>query len=141
MALRNITNKLLLSWYQLLNGHISVNVYRGSAPPNENGNYVLLRAESETFSPNSNTLVTNPVIITEIVTKHHNVIDDGVVNDIDDEIAQLAITGPGLTGLTNQTGINITNVRRQNATDVQEDDGNKLIHRLITRNLHRVVQT
>lgn len=137
---RNIVNKVLKAWYELLNGNISVNVYRTDAPPTEDGNYVLLRAESETDSTNNARHVSNPVVITEVVTRHPIRIDDSIAPGIDDEIASLLFQSVGKHSLPAQDGIQITDVRRANATYINEDDGVNRYHRLVTRNVHRVAQ-
>lgn len=138
--MRNVTNLLMNAWLQRLKGNISVPVYRVDAPSSEKGNYVLLRVESETESNNNQQFVTNPVIITEVVTKFDTAIEDDLAATIDDEIAQLVTPRPGISGLPQQAGIQITDVRRLNATYIGEDDGTYRYHILATRNLHRVVQ-
>lgn len=142
MALRNITNKVLKAWFEMLDGVISVPVYRTDVDSYVAGNYVILRVESETSKLNNNSFVTSPVIITEVVTRFNKVIDDGVAADIDDEIAQLLYQGgAGSHNLPAQQGIQIVEVKRQEATYLPEDDGIYKYHRLITRNVCRVVQT
>lgn len=138
--MRNVTGKLMNAWYELLSGNISVPVYRVDAPPTEEGNYVLLRAESETDDTNNHSFVTNPVIITEVITKFQARIDDGLAGEIDDEIAQLIQPTPGTHALPVQDDIQVVDVRRSSATYINEDDGTFRYHRLVTRNLHRVVQ-
>lgn len=140
MAAINITNKIMKAWYEMLNGFISVPVYRVDAPASEEGNYVLLRVESETDNSNNDKFVTNPVIITEVVTKYKVAIKDGDAADIDSEIATLLFPSVGQLGLPAQEDIQITEVFRTNATYLPEDDGTFRYHRLITRNRHRVVQ-
>lgn len=140
MAAINITNKIMKAWYEMLNGFISVPVYRVDAPASEEGNYVLLRVESETDNSNNSKFVSNPVIITEVVTKYKVAIKDGDAADIDSEIATLLFPSVGQLGLPAQEDIQITEVFRTNATYLPEDDGTFRYHRLITRNRHRVVQ-
>lgn len=137
---RNNTNKVLTAFYELLNGVISKPVYRTDAPATQEGDYVLLRAESETDATNNNRHVSNIVIITEVVTKHATMIDDSIAPGIDDEIAELMFTNPGVNNLPAQTGIQITSITRENATYINEDDGTSRFHRLITRNVCRVAQ-
>lgn len=136
----NVKNKLMSAWYNALNGVISVPVYRTDADPTDEGNYVLLRFESETEDSNNANFVTLPVIITEVVTKFSTRIDDGLAADIDTEIGQAIFIRPGVTALGQIEGIQISDIRRSNATEIQEDDGTNRYLRLITRNIHRVVQ-
>lgn len=137
---KNIVIKVLKAWYELLNGNISVPVYRMDAPATQEGNYVLLRVESETDARNNARHVVNPVIITEVVTKHQGMIDDTIAPGIDDEISQLLFTSTRQHNLPVQADIQITDVRRANATYINEDDGTNRYHRLVTRNVHRVAQ-
>lgn len=142
MAAANITNKVMKAWYEMgTAGSLSVPLYRGDVPAAEEGNYVLLRVESETDNTNNSKFVTNPVIITDVVTKFRVAVKDGVAADIDSELATLLFPSPGQLGLPVQSGIQITEVVRSNATYLYEDDGAFRYHRLITRNRHRVVQT
>lgn len=136
----NVTNLVLKAWWEMLNGNISVPVYRVDAPASEEGNYLLLRVESETDNSNNSKFVTNPVIITEVVTKYKVAIKDGDAADIDSEVATLLFPSVGQLGLPAQSGIQITEVQRTNATYIPEDDGTFRYNRLITRNRHRVVQ-
>lgn len=137
----NVTNKVMKAWYEMLTqGNLSVPVYRVDAPASEEGNYVLLRVESETDNSNNAKFVSNPVIITEVVTKYKVAIKDGDAADIDSEIATLLFPSVGQLGLPAQEDIQITEVFRTNATYLPEDDGTFRYHRLITRNRHRVVQ-
>lgn len=137
---RNIVIKVLNAWYELLNGNISKPVYRVDAPATEEGDYVLLRVESETDSTNNARHVSNPVLIVEVVTKHAIMIDDTVAPGIEDEIMQLVFSNPGVHNLPQQDGIQITDVRKRDSTYLNEDDGTRRIHRLISRWTHRVAQ-
>lgn len=138
--MRTITGKIMNAWHELLNGNISVPVYRTDAPPDETGNYVLLRVESENDLSNNHSFVTNPVIITDVVTRFDIRIDDGLAAEIDDEISQLLKSSSATHNLPEQDDIQIVDVRRVNATYINEDDGVSRFYRLVTRNLHRVVQ-
>lgn len=128
------------SWYELLNGNISVPVYRTDAPSGFDGHYVLLRVESDTDSSNNQEFVTNPVIISEVVTKFAARIDDGLAIEIDSEIGIRLKSKSSTHNLPAQPDIQIVDVRRSNASYINEDDGESRYHRLITRNLHQVVQ-
>jgi hypothetical protein len=144
MAAINVTNLLMKAWYEMLHNNINVGgiipVYRVDAPVSQEGHYILLRVESETDRSNNAKFVTNPVIITEVVTKFAAAIKDGVAGDIDSEIASLLFPSVGQLGLPAQDDIQVTEVFRTNATYIPEDDGTFRYHRLITRNVHRVVQ-
>ena len=138
--MKNVTGLLLNAWYELLSGNISVPVYRTDAPPTEEGNFVLLRVESDTDNSNNQKFVTNPVIITEVITKFSVRIDDGLAIEIDNEIGELVKPTSATNALPVQAGIQIVDVRRENATYLPEDDGTFRYNRIITRNIHRVLQ-
>lgn len=137
----NVAHKILTAWSQLLDRNISCKVYRTSVPASETGNYVVLRMESETDRTNNSRYVTAPVIITEVVCVFKTMIDDSVAPGIDSEITELLFSSPAQHNLPPQDGISITDVRRLNATYLDEDDGTFKYHRIITRNIHRVQQT
>jgi hypothetical protein len=137
---KNIDFLVMKAWYALLNGVISKPVYMIDAPADEEGDYVLLRIESTTDSTNNARHVSNPVLITEVVTRHKTMIDASVAPGIDNEIAQALFPTVGKNALPVQDGIQITDVRRVNATYINEDDGVNRYHRLVTRNVHRVAQ-
>lgn len=136
----NVTNKVLDAWFALLDGNITVPVYRIDAPATETGNYVLLRAESDFDVPNNHKWVSTPVIISEVVTKFAIMIDDSVAAEIDSEIAGLLYDSPSQHNLPAQDGIQIVAVKRRDQTYLPEDDGTDRYLRLIVRNVHRVEQ-
>jgi len=137
----NVGNRVLKAWYELLDGNTSVPVYRVDAPITETGNYILLRIESDSDTPNNQKFISNPVIITEVVTKFSTMIDDSIAGEIDEEIGELLFpTTVAQQALPTQADIQITSVQRRDATYLQEDDGTYRYHRLITRNVHRVEQ-
>lgn len=134
---------ILKSWYELLNNNtlVGVPVYRTDAPPDAPDKYVLLRMESSSDRRNNSTNVTNPVLITEIVTKYAARINDQDVFTIDSGIGTALSSTPATHNLPAQAGIQIVSVIRQNETVVPEDNGaTPRVNRLITRNVHRVVQ-
>lgn len=137
----NVTNRVMKSWFELLSGNLSVPVYRVDAPASENGNYVLLRVESDSDTPYNQKFVSNPVVVTEVITKFQTIINDTVAAEIDEEISELLFpTDPAHHALPVQDDIQITSVQRRDTTYLQEDDGTNRYHRLIVRNVHRVEQ-
>jgi hypothetical protein len=137
----NVTNKVIAAWYQMLNNLVSVPVYRYDAPPTEYGDYILLRVESDgDQNTNNQRYISNPVIITEVVTRSKARLDDIKAANIDNQITLLLSSTPATHNLPSQDGIGITRVRRANATYLPEDDGETRYLRLITRYTHRVEQ-
>lgn len=138
--MRNVTNLIMKAWYELLSGNISVPVYTDDAAPTEEGHYVLLRIESDGDNSNNQNFVTNPVLITEVVTRFSTRIDYWKAGEIDSEIGVLLKPTSATHALPVQEDIQIVDVRRSNATYINEDDGTFRYKTLVTRNLHRVVQ-
>lgn len=137
----NPGRKLLKAWMDLLDGAISVPVFRTDAPSGQAGHYVLLRMESSTSRHNNHDFVTNPVVIVDIVTVFDNKIDDVIVFDISTEIDELVSPTPAEIGLPVQSGIQIVTVDKQSETILPEDDGSApKINRLVARYIHRVLQ-
>jgi len=137
----NVTNRVLKAWFELLDGTLPVPVYRVDAPATEQGNYVLLRVESDTDSSNNQSGVSNPVIITEVVTKFSTMINDAIAGEIDEEISELLFpVDVAHCALPSQNDIQIVSVIRRDSTYISEDDGTNRYHRLIVRNVHRVLQ-
>lgn len=129
------------AWFELLDGNISVPVYGGDVPKEERGHHVQLRVESDIDGSNNQTFVSNPVIISEVVTRFETMIDDGVAPGIDREIKVLLFPiDPAHHALPVQDDIQIVSVQRRDATYIQEDDGSDRYLRLITRNVHRVIE-
>jgi hypothetical protein len=141
----NVSTRILTAWFQLLNGNISVPVYRYEAPPTEEGNYVLIRVESDANTPNKHRFFSNPVVITDVVTRFAGGgrINDELAQEIDEEIGVLLFGEPNPTVIHNlpaQEDIQIISVERQSATYLPEDDGTDRYLRILTRNVHRVEQ-
>lgn len=134
--MRNVAGYILNNWFDKLNGNISVPVYRTNVPAEERGNYVLLRMESDTYRGNNHSFVTRPVLIYEVVTRFQMAIDDGLANEIDDEVVQIMFTKPGASSIQQ-----ITEMRRESATYIDEDDGDEKYYRLAVRVSHRFSQT
>jgi hypothetical protein len=135
----NVMGPLVDAWYELLD--ISVPVYRVSAPEREKGNYVILRAESETGQNNKQYFNTDCVVIVDIITRFHNAIDTSVVDSIDGEISSLILTTPGRHNLSEASGLQILNVKKETANYLEEDDGKNRYYRKISRYTHRVHET
>lgn len=137
----NPGGKILAAWYSLLNGSLPIPVYRTDAPPDAPEQYVLLRLESSTDARNNHSNVTNPVLITEIVTRFDARIDDEQIFFYDTLIGQALSSSPATHNLPIQSGIQIVTVVRRDQTVLPEDDGTYRYNRLITRNVHRVLET
>lgn len=137
----NVGNKILKSWYDLLNGEISVPVYRVNAPPSAKWNHVIIRKESETETWIKSAFIKNPIVVVDIVTKFHTVINDSIVDEIDSEIDELYVTLPGRNNLPEQDGIQISLVKKEQTIYLDEDDGTNKIYRHITRYSHAITNT
>jgi len=140
--MRNVMSKLVDSWWDLLNGSISVPVYIESVPGSQGGNYVLLRAEGETeVERNKKTWIKEAVLIAEVVTVFdtNELINTNTVDDIDNEIGVLLINNPySGHNLSAQSDMVINRVDDETTTYLQEDDGEKKYYRKITRYNHLI---
>ncbi len=138
----NKAYKVRKAWFELLNNNISVPVYATDVPATYRGHYVQLRIESDSDSSNNQAFVSNPVIITEVVTQFETMIDDSVAPEIDDEIKRLLNpVDVAHHVLPLQEDIQIVSVQRRDATYLPEDDGSiPRIFRIVTRNIHRVIE-
>ncbi len=136
----NVTTPLMESWYELLHGNISVNVYRTNAPVTEKGNYVVLRKESESEVPLGSRIWTKPIIVVEIVTRFPNSNRDDVSGEIDNEISLLWSGAILNNNLPVKVGIQISNVYKQGVTFLDEFTGSEYIYRHITRYRHDITQ-
>lgn len=142
----NPGHKLLTAWFTLLNGNITYNsanvpVYRTDVPEGEMGAHIILRLESSTDKRNNQSNVTMPVLITEVVTRYDTMINDAEVFEIDTAIGELLSSNPWSHNLPIQTDIQVVTVVRRDQTVLPEDDGVSRYNRLITRNVHRVLET
>lgn len=137
-----VTGKLMDSWQELIDGAISVPVYKESAvPEEEEGNYVDLRVESEFQNDTKHSFVSEVVVITDIVTRFNAAIDRSIAEGIDNEIKALIRPGHGQHGLMAQDGMQILNVYHQTTSYLTEYDGGQKYYRKIVRYKHRVIQT
>lgn len=135
------TGDLLQAWYDMLNTHISVPVYKYDVPELENGNYVIIRIESGTGANNKRSLNDTVVVITDIVTRFNNNVDSSVAESIDAAIFSLALPTSRGGGLVNPSGMQILNVNRENFDYIEENDGTNVYLRKMSRYSQRIHST
>lgn len=132
-------NLLMDAWYNLIE-NISVPVYRIDVPEDEKGDYVILRPESGTGQNNKRSINDDVVIITDVVTRFVNNVDGSVAEAIDKEIFDLVLPNPQGHGLSDPSGMQILNVKRENFDYLEEFDVQKY-YRKVSRYVHRIHQT
>lgn len=137
----NAHTKILDAWMSLLDGNISVPVYRIDVPEEEEGNYVQLRVEGGTGINNKRNISDEFIVITDIVTIFENNIDGSVVDGIDAEIFDLVLPTSRGGALAQTSGMQILNVSRENFDYLDENDGTKKYYRKVSRYKHIVTQT
>ena len=136
------------SWNTLLNGSLSyqgkaVKVYNPDAPEDldpsatVSEHYVIVRAESEAEVSNKKTYAMNSVVVVDIVTIFQNNINRKVAEDIYGQIVGLVFSKPGRNRLSEQTGIQITEVKVE-GTFYRDEVGDQKIRRKIVRFSHRI---
>lgn len=135
------TGLVLQAWYNMLNGVLSVPVYKYDIPEAVETNYVLLRVESGTGQSNKRSNVDDVVIITDVVTRFQNNADSSVCEGIDAAIFALALPTPQGGGLVNPSGMQILNVKRENFDYIEESDQDIIFFRKISRYAHRIQST
>lgn len=134
----SVASELMAAWFQLLDGNISVPVYRGDVFSNENS-YVLLRYESESNAKNKTSFASNNVVVVEVVVKSNGYINDSTAYEIDGEIKELVYDDPRTHNIVTPS-YQVVTVNFGGTTPLYEDDGNIRLHRLITRFEHRIKQ-
>ena len=144
----NTMDKLVNAWYALLNGALTYNslpvgVFQEDVPEDTEGHYVILRAEGETGVSNKRSFALDSVVVVDIVTVFQNNVDSSVANNIDNQIAGLILTSPGVNGLSAQSGFQILNVTMETSSYLREyDNGSETaIYRKVSRYRHLAYQT
>jgi len=137
----NVMGKLMDSWASLIDGVISVPVYKEGSVPESAHNYVELRAESEAEDDTKHSFRNDAVVITDIVTRFQVAIDRSVADRIDGEIKALVRPNPASHGLSPQTGMQILNVIPSDASYFDEVESGTKYYRKIVRYTHRIIQT
>lgn len=138
--MNNVSKQIRQAYYDALNGNISVKVYKEDVPESEHDHHVVIRVESETGETHSSGFVTKPVVMVEVIGVFTNSVDPDVVDDIDNEVRQ--ILKPDVSSRTfNVSGIQISCIKAESSTLLQEDDGHNRYYRKITRWTNRVSHT
>jgi|SRR5688572_11638530 len=138
----NTMGKLMDSWEELLADVISVPVYKEeSVPEDETGNYVQLRAESESEDDTKHSFRNDAVVITDIITVFTSQVDRSVVEGIDGEIKALLKSTPGYHNLDAQSGMQILSVVPTTAGYLTEYSDGKIYYRKVVRYTHRIIET
>lgn len=137
----NTMGPLTQSYYDLLDGPVSVDVFKQDAPSGRRTNYVLVRAESEAEAGNKRSIANESAVIIDIVTFHEVNIDTTVANGIAGEVKGLIKPTSGAVPLTQTSGMQILNLEINDAGFLQEEDNELKIYRIILRCTQRVLQT
>jgi len=137
-----VMGKLMDSWHSLLNGVISVPVYKeGSVPEEIESSYVELRAESASEDDTKHSFRSDEIVITDIVTMLNLAVDRSLCEAIDDQIKQLIRPTSQTHGLAAQSGMQILFVYPETTNYLEEYDSGKKYYRKIVRYRNRIVQT
>lgn len=135
--MNNVSKQIRQAYYNALNGNISVEVFKEDMPLDYANHHVFIRIEGETNKQHSSGFVTNPIVITEAIGVFSNSVDPDIVDDIDNEIRQILLPDVG-TRTFNVNGIQISNIKVQSSTFLNEDDGTNRYYRKITRWQQRI---
>lgn len=137
----NAHSAILDSFMALLDGKISVPVYRMDVNENETGNYVVVRPESGSGANNKRSIADQFVVITDVVTTFENNVNGSVVDGIDAEIFDLILPKSQGHGLKDASGLQIININREGFTYLQEQDNTKHYLRKVSRYSIIIYQT
>jgi hypothetical protein len=132
MGYKNPIQDLTTAFYNLIDG-ISVPVYKESVPIGEDGNHVIIRAESQTTTKNNSGFFTDAVILTEVVTVFETIVDRSVVDSIDNEITELLMPTPNTYGINSTDNHQVTNIQLQTSSYLHDSDGVKRYYSKISR--------
>lgn len=140
MAFKEVLYDLKTEWFQLLNGQLSVSVYKDAAPLNADGNYVLIRSEGSTNTDTTNSgFFRSAVIVVDILTQFPVIGNSKLAYDIAQEISDLVLLSPNSFGVT-LPNHQITQITLQSEDEIYEDDNSEKIFRLVKRYEHFVNQ-
>ena len=132
MGYKNPIQDLTTAFYNLIDG-ISVPVYKESVPISEEGNHVIIRAESQTTTKNNSGFFTDAVIITEVVTVFETIVNRATVDSIDEEITELLFPSPNTYGINSTDNHQITDIQLQTSSYLHDSDGVKRYYSKISR--------
>lgn len=140
MAFKEVLYDLKTEWFQLLNGQLSVAVYKDAAPLSADGNYVLIRSEGSTNTDTTNSgFFRSAVIVVDILTQFPVIGNSKLAYDIAQEISDLVLLSPNSFGVT-LPNHQITQITLQSEDEIYEDDNSEKIFRLVKRYEHFVNQ-
>lgn len=132
MGYKNPIQDITTAFYSLISG-ISVPVYKESVPISEDGNHVIIRAESQTTTKNNSAFISSAVILIEIVTLFETIVDRSQVDSIDNEITELLFTSPNTYGINSTANHKITDIELQTSSYLHDSDGVKRYYSKISR--------
>ena len=136
MAFKEVLYDLKTEWYQLLNGQLSVPVYKDAAPISATGNYVLIRSEGSTNTDTTNSgFFRSAIIVVDILTQFPVIGNSKTAYDIAQEISDLVLISPNSFGVT-LPNHQITQITLQSEDEIYEDDNSEKIFRVIKRYEH-----
>lgn len=121
MAYKNPVYDLTTAYFNLLDGVISVDVFKEQAPIDRSTNYVLIRAESQsTPEKNNSAFFSSVIVIVEIVTFFNTSITTKPLNDIDEEINELIFPTHNSFGIS-IADHQVTDITLQSSSYLPED--------------------
>lgn len=133
----NVFKLLTQAYYDLLQGAISVEVYKTAVPMSETVSHVVVRAETGAREWNKSGFVTNVTMIVEVCGVFENSINPDTVEDIDQEVTSILLPSNG-SQVISANGIQVTNVNPDTPYYLEDYDGSKNYLTKITRWHQRV---
>lgn len=140
MAYKNPILPVMSSFYTNLQV-LDEPVYKVTADPNYDGNYVLIRPEGQTMIRSHSCWITTLVIIVEIVTKFNEVVDTVVCDTIDNAVNAAVLPGISTISISGGVNHNIADVTIGTSTYNTEYDGTNIWYTKATRYEVKVFQS
>lgn len=137
----NTVGNILTAYYNALNGNVTgFDIYKITVPLSADGNYVQMYPESGGDAGNKSKKAEEVVIRVDIVSVYKNDASQEAVEAADAIIEGIIIPATGDHGLTVASGLQVTNIMRENYSYLIEQDGANTYYRKITRYKNRIIQ-
>lgn len=139
----NTVGLLLTAYYNAILTHTGgLSLYKLTVPETEQGNYVWIYPEGGSDNNTKSSKNEDIIIKVDIITRFVNDADQSICEGADAAINLALIPTAGNNGLTEPTGLQFLNLRRENYTYlIEATQGGGIIYRKVSRYIQRVHQT
>lgn len=139
----NTVGLLLTAYYNALTGNTNgLSLYKLTVPETETGDYVFIYPEGGSDNNTKSSKNEDVIIKVDIVTRSVNDAAQGICEAADAAINTALLPTAGNNGLTEPTGLQFLNLRRENYTYlIEATQGGGIVYRKVSRYVQRVHQT